>query len=87
MSRKKEILEKASKMSKVDAKDVLDAEKKRQIAKSSDTRLQGRPDLDPYTIGKKAGNPIRQTYLDIPKEKWDKIFGKKTKQKNTNKKT
>ena len=84
MSRKKEIKELASNLSKADATDILDDDQKRRKAKSCDTRLQGKKEFDPYTISKRYGNKIRTTYLDIPKEKWDKIFGQKTKQKSDN---
>ena len=87
MGKSKEILDLASDLHKSDAKEIIKKEKARRKAKSCDTRLQGKPELDPYAKGKRYGNKIKATYHDIPKEKWEKAFGKKTKQKDTNKKT
>lgn len=57
-------------------------EKKRQKAKS------GRPStgiyVDPVNT---PHSTIRATYSEIPKERWEKIFGSKSKSKDSDKKT
>ena len=57
-------------------------EKKRQKAKSG--RPTSGPWIDPM---KHPQSTIRATYLDIPKDKWEKAFGKKDNKKKSSKKT
>lgn len=75
-------------MGKIQTKEQIihkaEQEKKRRKAKS------GKPNNNKLTYVDPINNPVstlKMSFLDIPKDKWEKIFGSKNNKKKSDKKT